>query len=553
MTEKQQAALAKTSRRVGLEMAIGAASAAKLGGELSKAGVSSEALDKGALKAAATLKIAGDVADDVAGGAIARALGAFDLTGDQAGKVADMIAASSNATVDSVEGVSLALSQGAAASKELNVGLEQTILAFTLMANRGTIGSDAGTAWKNALFQLVKPTVESAKAQERLGINLFNNKGELKDLVGIHDELTRALGRYSPQQRAATLKTIAGGDGFRALSAILGTSRKEILATEQALTAQGSASEVAARKNEGLEGSMRKLKAARMELAVQATDALLPGLEAGSDALTRALQRPETARAFSQFGRMVGGEIEQLAKTLDEAAQNGELEKTLEAIAAAGQSVAQVGGLVVDVVGTTGQAFAALPGPVREATAALLVYTVAARKAQALVGMLPVGGAGDVAGGSGSRGSGGRGARGGMFGEGIAAARGVAAQRRTLIEQERAAVERLTKAQLAQTGALRAQSAAELAQYRNVGAGRRNPLLVASETRAAQNAARIANAQAATAQRNMLAVIQQVSNAFGKVNEAFSYLIERWTDITELRSIYKRLTEFEESLAAGAQ
>jgi peptide/bleomycin uptake transporter len=43
-----------------------------------------------------------------------------------------------------------------------------------------------------------------------------------------------------------------------------------------------------------------------------------------------------------------------------------------------------------------------------------------------------------------------------------------------------------------------------------------------------------------------LGVIQQVSNAFGKVwNDAFSYLIERWTDITELRSIYKRLSEFE--------
>ncbi len=46
-----------------------------------------------------------------------------------------------------------------------------------------------------------------------------------------------------------------------------------------------------------------------------------------------------------------------------------------------------------------------------------------------------------------------------------------------------------------------------------------------------------------------LGVIQQVSNAFGKVNEAFSYLIERWTDITELRSIYKRLSEFEKALA----
>jgi len=46
-----------------------------------------------------------------------------------------------------------------------------------------------------------------------------------------------------------------------------------------------------------------------------------------------------------------------------------------------------------------------------------------------------------------------------------------------------------------------------------------------------------------------LGAIQQVSNAFGKVNDAFSYLIERWTDITELRSIYKRLSEFEKALA----
>lgn len=45
-----------------------------------------------------------------------------------------------------------------------------------------------------------------------------------------------------------------------------------------------------------------------------------------------------------------------------------------------------------------------------------------------------------------------------------------------------------------------------------------------------------------------LGVIQQVGNAFGKVNEAFSYLIERWTDITELRSIHKRLSEFERAL-----
>ena len=45
-----------------------------------------------------------------------------------------------------------------------------------------------------------------------------------------------------------------------------------------------------------------------------------------------------------------------------------------------------------------------------------------------------------------------------------------------------------------------------------------------------------------------LGVIQKVSNAFAEVINSFSYLIDRWTDVTELRSIYRRLTEFEKAL-----
>lgn len=48
-----------------------------------------------------------------------------------------------------------------------------------------------------------------------------------------------------------------------------------------------------------------------------------------------------------------------------------------------------------------------------------------------------------------------------------------------------------------------------------------------------------------------LGVMTQVGNAFGKVNTAFSYLIHRWTDITELRSIHKRLKEFEKSIVSA--
>ncbi len=45
-----------------------------------------------------------------------------------------------------------------------------------------------------------------------------------------------------------------------------------------------------------------------------------------------------------------------------------------------------------------------------------------------------------------------------------------------------------------------------------------------------------------------LGIVSQTGNAFSKVNESFSYLINRWTDITKFLSVLKRLKEFEENI-----
>lgn len=42
-----------------------------------------------------------------------------------------------------------------------------------------------------------------------------------------------------------------------------------------------------------------------------------------------------------------------------------------------------------------------------------------------------------------------------------------------------------------------------------------------------------------------LGILVQVSNAFSQVRNSFSVFIDNWTTITELRSIYKRLSEFQ--------
>jgi len=45
-----------------------------------------------------------------------------------------------------------------------------------------------------------------------------------------------------------------------------------------------------------------------------------------------------------------------------------------------------------------------------------------------------------------------------------------------------------------------------------------------------------------------LGAVTQTGNAFGKVNDSFSYLIDHWTEITKFMSVIKRLKEFEKHL-----
>ena len=46
----------------------------------------------------------------------------------------------------------------------------------------------------------------------------------------------------------------------------------------------------------------------------------------------------------------------------------------------------------------------------------------------------------------------------------------------------------------------------------------------------------------------LLGVVIQISNAFDRVHSGFALFLFNWTTITELRSIWKRLSEFEINL-----
>ena len=47
----------------------------------------------------------------------------------------------------------------------------------------------------------------------------------------------------------------------------------------------------------------------------------------------------------------------------------------------------------------------------------------------------------------------------------------------------------------------------------------------------------------------MLGTVTQVSNAFQRVHGGFALFLHNWTTITELRSIWRRLSEFEKNIS----
>jgi peptide/bleomycin uptake transporter len=49
-----------------------------------------------------------------------------------------------------------------------------------------------------------------------------------------------------------------------------------------------------------------------------------------------------------------------------------------------------------------------------------------------------------------------------------------------------------------------------------------------------------------------LGVMQQIVRAFGRVESSFQYLVNSWTTIVELISVYKRLRAFQHRIAAAA-
>lgn len=267
-----------------------AAGAATAMTELAKAGLSvNDALK--AAKGTLQLATAGAISEGEAATVAANALNTFGLNGDQATRVANVLANAANASSGEITDFAQGLAQGGLVAKQAGLSIEETAGALALFANNGLQGSDAGTSLKTALLRLSAPTKDVQKLMAKLGINVRDSKGNMKPLAQIAQVLKDRLHGLSDAQRSQAMSAIFGSDAIRAGTLLYNAGATGVDKYTTAVSKAGGAADVAAARSKGLGGALKGLRSTAETISLSVFEKVAPAVETGIRKFTETLPR----------------------------------------------------------------------------------------------------------------------------------------------------------------------------------------------------------------------------------------------------------------------
>ena len=197
--------------------------------------------------------------DTVSAGLVATING-FGDSFDEAGHYADVFANACNNSALDIDGLSESMSIAAPIFKTAGYSVEDAALYIGVMANAGIDASEAANSLKTGIARLVKPAKEGAVWMERLGINVTNADGSMKDTITIQSELHDAFAGLSESEQLAAASAIFGKNQMSKWLALINTAPEDVQSLADSLGVEGTTAEMAEAMMSGFGGSIEKLK-----------------------------------------------------------------------------------------------------------------------------------------------------------------------------------------------------------------------------------------------------------------------------------------------------
>ena len=190
---------------------------------------------------------------------------------DNLTRVTDVLVKANTLANASVEQFSEALTNKAgSALKVTNKSIEEGVAVLSALADRGVKGAEAGEKLNQILRDIPRATAKNSEEFAKLGLNMFDTEGNMKNVADIVEELDRVLGPMSDELKASTLDQLGLNRGVADAVKILSGAGDEIRAYEKdLLDAGGTTDQVANKQMDSLGAQLDLMKNSFMELGIR--------------------------------------------------------------------------------------------------------------------------------------------------------------------------------------------------------------------------------------------------------------------------------------------
>lgn len=292
--------LREFAQKMGSETAFSASQAAEALNFMALAGYDAETSMK-MLPNVLNLAAAGGMDLATASDMVTDTQSALGLSLEQTERLVDKMAKASSRTNTSVSQLGEAMLTVGGTAKTLAGGTTELATVLGLLADNGVKGSEGGTALRNIILALSAPTNSAAKAIKKLGVEVFDEEGKMRDLQSIFADFNESLSTMTQGEQSKALSDIFNKVDLKSVNALLATNADRWNDVSTAIDeAKNSAGEMANTQLDNLSGNMTLFKSALEGVQIAISDKLTPTLnqfvKLGANSLSTLTEKIRTGK-----------------------------------------------------------------------------------------------------------------------------------------------------------------------------------------------------------------------------------------------------------------
>jgi len=183
------------------------------------------------------------------------------LPAEEAGRVADVLAATAASANVNVEMLGESFKYWAPVASTFGISLEESAAMIGRLGDAGLQGSIATAALATAFSRLTKPTEQMEDVMAELNLHFFDAQGNFIGLIPMIEQLENAFQGLSQEEKMSALSTIFGARAMKQIAVLLDVGSEGLAEYVRELEgAGGSAQEMAEIQLDTLQGQLTVLK-----------------------------------------------------------------------------------------------------------------------------------------------------------------------------------------------------------------------------------------------------------------------------------------------------